>query len=74
MSHQLILISNRKIQRRITQDNTNIEFRLAVLLLGDGALEALLQPQLAAIGAVIHGAQRIHGYRARGEGISNALL
>ena len=67
MPDQLILISDRKVQSRITEDNADIEFRLAVLLLGDGALEALLQPQLAAIGAVIHGAERIHGCCARGK-------
>ena len=61
MPDQLILIRHRKIQRRVPQNNTDIEFRLTALLLGDGALEALLQPELAAIGAVVDGAEGVDG-------------
>ena len=73
MPDQLILIRDRKVQRRVTKDNTDIELGLAVLLLGDGALEALLEPELIAIGAVIHRAERIHGYCARKEKASVVL-
>ena len=62
MPDHFVLVSDGEVQGRVTENNGELEYGLAMLLLGDGALEALLQPQLVAIGAVVHGAQSTDGF------------
>lgn len=62
MADHFVLVSDDEVQGRVAENDGELECGLAMLLLGDGALKALLLPQLVAIGAIIDGAKSTDGY------------
>ena len=57
MPDHRFLVRDEEVQRRVAENDEELERGMAVFPLGDRALEALLQPELVAVGAVVHGAE-----------------
>lgn len=57
MPDNIILVGHYEVQCSITEYDKELKHGVTMLLLGDGTLEALFQPELVAIGAVVHGAE-----------------
>lgn len=64
MAHDLLFVSDTEVQGCVSKLDVGAKAGLAMLLPGNGALEALLRLELTAIDVVVHGAKsmnRCHG-------------
>ena len=64
---KLVLVTDLKVQRSITENDDELKGSFAMFALGDRALEALLRPKLVAVDAIAHGAEGASRWQLQGE-------
>ena len=62
MRQNIVLVHDYIVQRCITQYNEELEDRIAMFGLGDGAFEAPFQPELVTVGTEIDCAESVDGW------------